>query len=220
MLFVYIFIFILLLLFIVYFSHLKLNIYYFSKSNTENLKYFFSIGLYFFNKIPILKIKIDNKKVNNLYKHHLLKKINIKDVEKFAQNRKPNLKDIKKLDMKIEKLDLKLKLGIDDVILNSYLIAFISIILSNILPFFTKSNKNIKYSILPEYNNNPDYEHNPVFELNLLDSYYKHNKNYYKINLIGIFSIKIVNIISIIKKGRIDKSERTSNRRSYDYSYE
>ena len=155
-----------------------------------------------------------------MYKHHLLKKINIKDVEKFAQNRKPNLKDIKKLDMKIEKLDLKLKLGIDDVILNSYLIAFISIILSNILPFFTKSNKNIKYSILPEYNNNPDYEHNPVFELNLLDSYYKHNKNYYKINLIGIFSIKIVNIISIIKKGRIDKNERTSNRRSYDYSYE
>lgn len=50
------------------------------------------------------------------------------------------------------------------------------------------------------------------------------NKNLIKLDLNCIIKVKMVHIISIIylivKKRRVEKSERTSNRMSYDYSYE
>ena len=50
------------------------------------------------------------------------------------------------------------------------------------------------------------------------------NQNLIKFQFSGIFKIKMIHIINIMyllnKKGGINKYERTSNRRSYDYSYE
>ena len=50
------------------------------------------------------------------------------------------------------------------------------------------------------------------------------NKNLLNIDFSGIFEIKMIHIINIIyilnKKEGVKKYERTSNRRSYAYSYE
>ena len=50
------------------------------------------------------------------------------------------------------------------------------------------------------------------------------NQNIVNIEISGIFEIKMIHIINIIyilnKKEGVKKNERTSNRRSYDYSYE
>ena len=50
------------------------------------------------------------------------------------------------------------------------------------------------------------------------------NQNLINILIDGIFEIKMIHIINIIyilnKKEGVKKYERTSNRRSYDYSYE
>ena len=83
------------------------------------------------------------------------------------------------------------------------LIAFVSIIISNILKIKVKKiNKNYYYIISPIYT----------------------GENIFKLNLNCIISLKIVHIINIIymifKKGRSDRYVRTSNRRSYDYCHE
>ena len=50
------------------------------------------------------------------------------------------------------------------------------------------------------------------------------NKNLINIAVSGIFEIKMIHIINIMyvlnKKEGVKKNERTSNRRTYDYSYE
>jgi hypothetical protein len=50
------------------------------------------------------------------------------------------------------------------------------------------------------------------------------DKNIIKINLNCIIKIKMIHIICVLyilmKKRRVEKHERTSNRRTYDYSYE
>ena len=50
------------------------------------------------------------------------------------------------------------------------------------------------------------------------------DQNFIKIVISGIFQLKLIHIINMIyvfnKKGGMKKYERTSNRRSYDYSYE
>ena len=80
----------------------------------------------------------------------------------------------------------------------------ISILISNILPFLVEK----------EDYNNCKYNVNPIYL----------NKNLYKISFNCIIQEKMVPIINIlfkiINKGRSHKYERTSNRRSYDYSNE
>ena len=101
-------------------------------------------------------------------------------------------------------LDIEIKFGLEDVVITSYLIVAISVLISNILPFLIdyKDYSNCRYKIEPIYL----------------------NKNLYKITLNCIIEEKMVHIINILfkflKKGRSDKYERTSNRRSYDYSNE
>ena len=71
------------------------------------------------------------------------------------------------------------------------------------------------------------------FENIIIQNYKEQNINIYPVynyqNLLniefsGIFEIKMIHIINIIyilnKKEGVKKNERTSNRRSYDYSYE
>ena len=50
------------------------------------------------------------------------------------------------------------------------------------------------------------------------------DENFIDLQFNGIFEIKMIHIINTIciekKKRRVEENERTSNRRSYDYSYE
>ena len=100
---------------------------------------------------------------------------------------------------------MNLQLGIEDVALNSILIAVISSFISIILRLTVKDIKNY---------NNYFYEILPIYG----------KRNIIKLNLNCIINLKLVHIINIIylvnKEGRSDKYVRTSNRRSYDYCHE
>lgn len=181
-----------------------------SEKNKENRhinkNYKVIIKLYILGKIPILKLNITRTKLEKIYLKdtvkNRLKKINkdlILDKNKFD---KDFLKSIKKLNLAIKNINLKIELGTQNAALTAILVPAISTIIAIYLRKKVKSFKNQTFII------------NPVFE----------NQNLINIVLSGIFEIKMIHIINIIyimnKKGRVNKNERTSNRRAYGYSYE
>ena len=109
--------------------------------------------------------------------------------------------------VKIQKLNLKLLVGVDDVLLTSYFIGIISALLPNLIrnniDDYSKDKYN--YTILPVYNNG----------------------NVFYIELNCILSIKLVHIINMLSKYKKEKHikvstggndyERTSNRRINAY---
>ena len=154
------------------------------------------IQLYFFDKIKYLSILVDNKKIKKISLNQKFKNFN--NIKKPKANELFNA--LNKLNLKIDKLNLNAKIGIKDACLLAYVVVIISSIISIILPHFAKNKKQINYKIEPVY-----------------------NKNLFNLFLEGIINIKIVNIIYVIyilaKKGS-NNNERTSNRRTYAYSYE
>ena len=178
--------------------------------NKEHIsdKYKIITKIKIFGNIPIIKFTLNKIKVRKIQK---LRKMN----EKVKQLERDILKNENKFDKKImkglkefskgiyvENLEVEVKLGTENAFLTSMLVAFFSSILA--LPFsriYVKE-KNIVYKIEPVYG----------------------NENSIKIEISGIFQIKLIHIINIIyvlnKKGGRKNHERTSNRRSYDYSYE
>ncbi len=184
--------------------------------------YQFEFGIYLFNKVKILKYKINERKINKIMNSKILKKLSNKDFKKITlklekkvlidiENRQL-VKDIKKLIKNIKpeifKFKLKLKIGLGDVIFTTFMIPIISSIISCVLNkgsinLYKKNSKQKYYfKIDPEY-----------------------NKIAVKLKLNCIINVKMVHIINIIyaliiKKRRSDKYERTSYRRSYGYSHE
>ena len=153
-------------------------------------------------KIYILK-KIKIAEIN-------LKKIDLKSdkvkkrIQKQFDENKLNLDTIKhlnKVNYIIEKLDLKVYIGTEDPSITAIGVGVGYTIVSNFIGGKTISNKNIDYKIFPIYQ----------------------NKNIFKLELDSIITFKMENIIDIIKllkKGRVDKNDRASNRRAYAYSNE
>ena len=196
-----IFIFIILLLLL---STIKLNISKLNIKNFENgvkfkkIKKDFEIylELCLFGKIKYAKIKIDKKKIQKLKI-----KNSFKDIKKDAEILK-NIKIgeiVKKLKVDIEKLNLSLELGTEEITLTVFLVTIISTLLG--IALHNQNKENIDFNIVPLY----QFGNSVNLKLNC------------------IIDVKIVHIIYVIyillKKGMI-KNERTSNRRSYDYSYE
>ena len=177
-------------------STIKIKIKDLKIENSEiNKKYKFYIELYFLNKIKIFSIKINNDKYKKIVKNKRLKNLNKSNlpIGRLILN------IIKKI--RIEKLNLKLSIGTEDVPFTSYVVAIIAGIIGANLPKYVsiKDTNKINYSIEPIY-----------------------NKNTFNLYLDSIINLKIVHIIYIIynlvKKGR-GKNERTSNRRAYAYSH-
>lgn len=172
-------------------------------SRLVSSNYRFRISVYLFNKIKWLTLKFDNKKIEKIYKKMKLAKI---DFKKLEQNfRIEDLKYIKTLKPKISHFNFGVRVGVEDTILTTFIIFIISTAISILLPYTIKKYDKNKYyyQVLPLYI----------------------NKNVYEIKLDCIIEIKMVHIINIIyvffKKRRVDSNEqRTSNRRSYGYSYE
>ena len=168
----------------------------------EKDKFNIKISLVLFKKITWLYVNLNKNRLKKIRKKAHLDKNTLKQLEKDFKF--SDLKKLKGLKPKITNLDLNINLGIEDVVITSYLIVGISILISNILPFLVEKENynNCKYNVKPIYL----------------------NKNLYKISFNCIIEEKMVHIINIlfkfIKKGRSDKNERTSNRRSYDYSHE
>lgn len=197
---------------------IKLEDFYLSNEDTGKQiikNYKIGIGLYFFNKIKYLGINLDKEKIEKMRNTKLYNKMANKVILKGKENLKNIMKEknikidkeiiklIKEADIKVSDFKLNLKIGTEDVILTSFLIAIVSIIISIVL---SKSmdkydEKKFKYLITPIYS----------------------NKNMIIIDLNCILYIKLVNIINILFEllgKRSDNSERASNRRIDDYCNE
>lgn len=191
------------LVLLITFSTIRIQVENFEASNIENMKkpknYKIKIALYLFNKIKWIWISLDDKKIQKISQKS---KWNEVDIKKYVDVK--DIKLVKKLSPKISFLNLKVKLGTFDIVATTYLVAILSTFIAVLLPYTIKKYKkeNYYYEILPVYS----------------------DKNLYEIKLNCIIEEKMVHIISIVyallKKRRVDKNERTSNRRSYAYGHE
>ena len=163
-----------------------------SYKKIKELKYLVSIKL--LNKIKIISFRITNDKIG---KSNKIINGGYKDAIRI-------LKDVfSKKKIKVEKLKLNLKLGTENSALTSYIIAFISSIISIFLARQIEDFSKNKY----EYNIIPLYI----------------DKNELKLSINCIISIKLVHIIYMIyvlMRKDDEKYGRTSNRRTYDNSHE
>ena len=189
------------------------------------LKIFFSISIKL--EIENLKIVLPNNKrkiTNNdskvLLKVYIFEKIKIKEfnlkkidlknqiiknrLQKQIEGNKLNLNTVNFLintNYIIEILNLEVFIGTEDAAITAIGVGTGYAIISNLLKKKFLDYRNIKYEILPIYK----------------------NKNIFKLELDSIITLKMENLIDIIrfmKKGRVKKNDRSSNRRSYAYSNE
>ena len=199
---------------------IKLNIDSSEKKILNDFEFIFKV--YILNIIPIINIRINERKIKQFQKSKMLERLSNIDYKKISRNiekkiyREFKITDLirfstymlKKLKPEILLFRLYLELGFNDIFLTVYSIPIISTIITALLKYGNidknlKKNKNkYKYEIIPVYNK-------------------------YKINLKSdcIISIKFVHIIIIlynflILQRRSDINGRTSYRRSYGYSHE
>ena len=195
-------IFLYLIMFVLTLSNIKLEIKKLHMSNVNKkrkieVKFILNISISFLNKINLLKFTIDNIKINNLLSSGKLdmQKLKVgKDINKDIVNQ------LKNSDFKIEYLKLE-----------GYFATFDTVITSSIFA--------IAHAIIPiliARKNNGKYINNIEF-LNI-------NENVINLGLNCIISIKMVNIINILryltKKGGNKNYGKSSYRRPYAYSNE
>ena len=154
----------------------------------------------FFN-IEITKEKLEKLKIKDKIRINL-DKIDFYKLKENSNIEFRSLRKIMKYIPQIEYIDLTANIGLDDAILTSYIVAVVASIIGLLL------RKQMTESIENRFIINPLYL----------------NKNLLNLELNCIFETKLIHIIYIIyilkRKRRDDKNVRTSNRRSYGYSYE
>lgn len=156
------------------------------------------IILKIFNLVPYLKF--------NILKNKLMKKVNIKNVEKSIANIKIKLlkNDIKRIleKTRMEELYININLQNDNIMIMTFLATIISTVLSIVYTKNMIKEEKGRYIVNIEYNNPPKYE----------------------IYIDGKLRIKLIHIIiaicEILKRRKDDKYERKSYRRSYGYNNE
>jgi len=125
----------------VFYSTLKINIKTLKISTNSKLHdYKVNFGIYFLGKIKIFGLTITKTKLEN---SKLIKKINMKNFEEIVPINKELLKNIKSLKISIDKLNLNIKVGIEEAQLTPIAVLAISTLLSNTLPRVVKP-KNVK----------------------------------------------------------------------------
>ena len=178
-------------------STLKIKIENFKVSNydkpEENLKV--NIKFYIMKYIKIISFNLNMEKIKRLYSG---KKPNIDKLRDYIDINKYIFKNTK-----VEKIYFDLNIGTGEIIVTTFLITILATILSSILPKYIEGKLNESY-----------YKIQPIYDEEIK----------YKINLNCIINIKTVHIIHIIylilKKRNGEKYVRTSNRKSYESSYE
>ena len=201
------------LFFLIIFSTLKIEIKNFKISNlTTNKekstctnsnkysKYKVSIGLETLNKIKYFSLNLNSRKIKKITLKMHLDKTKIKELEREISI--SDIKEVINIRPKISYMDLKLKLGIDDVLLTTYSVPIISTLISILLPYTVekKDVNNIKYEIKPIYNNGNIYDLQlnigvkikVIRILNAVYRIYKNKKNkskkkMYKLSKIGTY---------------------------------
>ncbi len=208
MVFLFILLILCILLLIIVFSKIRIDIKKFEYCSMNkkhiNPNYYLQISWIMLNKIPIIQIKINKHTVKKLKLKDKFVDIDIKMWEERKKLDKETISIIKKIDFAIKKLKLKIDIGTENSAITSLLIPIISTVISFLLRNKMKTKEEQTYIVQPIYK----------------------DQNYLNITISGIFEIKMNHIINVIyllsrknKKG-VKKYERTSNRRSYDYSYE
>ncbi len=177
---------------IIVLSTIKFEIVDFELSNIIPItpkNYKIKLSFYLFGKIKIFSFKLNSERARKMYSKMNIEKFDIEKGRKFLTIKNINI--LKKLNTRLDYLDLELDLGLEDAILTTELITLISIVISNILPH-----------IISRYI--PDKYRHKIMPIYI-------NKNAYYIKLNCIFQLKIVHIINIIyiylKKGKSDKNE-------------
>lgn len=197
-------IFIIVTFILIIFSNIKLNVEKCYISNVESKRRksklekevliyleFYLLGIIKIFKIRVTKALLERLKIKN----------DIESIENDAKAiKESDIKGIvKMLKLKTEKIELYLDFGTESLMLTVYLTAIISalvgIICANIKP------KKVKFKIMPLYNIGNSIK----FSLNCI---------------INAKVVHIIYVIYILLRKRRSKNERTSNRRSYGYSYE
>ena len=177
------------------------------KQKKLNDNYKISIKLKLFGRFTILKKSFNKQKIDNLkVKNRLKNKMKNINFNKIIKKEKINLKSIKvfiKDMIEIINIKLNIELGVNDAGKTAILVGILSSIIPIIFRMKIKNIKNQYFKVSPIYNN---------------------NGNIINMEINGIFGFKLIHIINIIyilsnKKGE-DKNVKSSNRESYDYSYE
>lgn len=175
-----------------------------------NKKYKICIGLYLYGFLRVINIvieedgikilgkKISYEKIRKSKVYIKMKQVNMREFEKDFK-----FKELRILKPELKKIDLKLDLGFENVLLTSFLIFAISTILSITVRDTVKKYNPIRYKYI------------------IRPHYRSENKINLKLNSIIVFkSVHIILILLNYKRRRVDKYERTSYRRTYENSYE
>lgn len=160
-----------------------------NKYSNKYSKYKVSIGLETLNKIKYFSLNLNSRKIKKITLKMHLDKTKIKELEREISI--SDIKEVINIRPKISYMDLKLKLGIDDVLLTTYSVPIISTLISILLPYTVekKDVNNIKYEIKPIYNNGNVYD----MQLNIG---------------VKIKIIKILNAVYKIYKSKKDKNKK------------
>ena len=202
-----VFLFIFIIAVLIIFSKFKIEIINFNFSSEKienrhiNKDYKIIFKLYILKYLPIIKINITKTKLEKIKLKDKMKNLDMKLIENKNKFDKEFFKTIKDIKYTIKNINLRIDLGTENASLTSFIIPIISTIISIYLQRKIEKFKNQRFIV------------NPIYK----------DKNFININLNCIFEIKmihIINIIYILNKKRRDENVRTSNRRSYDYSYE
>ena len=204
--FLYIFMIIILLFILLIFSKIQIKIEDFKFSSQlpkhTNKDYKIIFKLYILSKIPIFKLVITDEKIKKMNMKEKFRKMETKIIEKKEFLNKNIIESIKKVELMIKNIELKIDLGTESTILTSILVPVISTVISIFI------NQKIQ-----DYNRQK-FIVNPIFN----------NKNLINIEITSIFELKMIHIIDSIyvlnKKEGVENYERTSNRRTYDNCYE
>ena len=208
MVFLFILITILLIGFIIFYSKIQIeidNLKFCSISKRHlNKDYEIIVKLYVLGLFPILKIPITKTKLEKMKVKEKIKNIDFKAIEENPRLNKKIIETIKSIEFSIPKINLYIEIGTENASLTSIIVPTISAIIAIILRQKVKKVKNQKFIV------------QPIFQ----------NQNLVNLSFEGIFEIKTSHIINIIyrfnkkEKEGVKEYERTSNRGTYDYSYE
>lgn len=203
---VFLFVFLVFILILLIFSKIQIQIDNLSFSSNRirhiNKDYQIIIKLLVFSKIPIFKYNITKTKLEKLRLKEKVRNMDFKILKNRNKFDKKMLKATKKINISIKKIKLYIELGTENASLTSIIIPIVSTVIANIFYKKVENYKNQNFTIKPIYI----------------------NQNLINILIDGIFEIKMIHIINIIyilrKKEGVKEYERTSNRRTYGYSYE
>ena len=172
-----------------------------------NNNYQIKIKIYTFGILPIINIKLNNKKIQKILSNQKIKEKIKQQETKIIENKanidKELITSLKNIQTEIKEINLKILIGTENASITAFTIPVISTFVAMFLSKqIRKYNEKQVFCVLPVY----------------ID------KNLINVEFSGIFQIKMIHIINTIcivnKKRKGDKNERTSNRRTYDYGYE